>query len=66
MYLNSFAFAHFFEIFTCLWDVGNNYGSLGFGFVCGTVVGGGLVGLLDGCCDWMNLWCHWLRAQEGN
>ena len=27
---------------------------------------GGLVGLLDCCCDWMNLWCHWLRAQEGN
>ena len=23
-------------------------------------------GLLDGCCDWINLWCHWLRAQEGN
>ena len=46
MYLNSFAFAHFFEFFTSLWDVGNNYGSLGFGFVCGTVVGGvgGVVG----------------------
>ena len=23
-------------------------------------------GLMDCCCDWMNLWCHWLRAQEGN
>ena len=63
MYLNSFAFAHFFEFFTCIWDVGNNYGGLSFGFVCGAVVVGGL---LDCSWDWMNLWCHWLRAQEGN
>ena len=26
----------------------------------------GLEGLLDCCCDWLNPWCHWLRAQEGN
>ena len=25
-----------------------------------------LGGLLESCSDWMNLWCHWLRAQEGN
>ena len=25
-----------------------------------------LLGLLECCCDWLNLWCHWLRAQEGN
>ena len=30
------------------------------------LLGGWLVGLLDCCWDWMNLWCHWLRAQEGN
>ena len=66
MYLNSFAFTHFFEFFTGVRDVGNNYGSPSFGFVCGAVVVGGLVGLLDCCWDWLNLWCHWLRAQEGN
>ena len=27
---------------------------------------GTLVGLLECCWDWINLWCHWLRAQEGN
>ena len=26
----------------------------------------GLLGVLECCCDWLNLWCHWLRAQEGN
>ena len=50
MYLNSFAFTlFFFEFFTCIWDVGNNYGGLGFGFVfCTVIVGGigGVVGLL--------------------
>ena len=46
MYLDSFAFTHFFEFFTCIWDVGNNYGGLGFGFVCGTVVGGGVGGVV--------------------
>ena len=66
MYLNSFAFTHFSEFFTCIKDVGNNYAGLGFGFVCCAVIVGGLGGLLDCCCDWMNLWCHWLRAQEGN
>ena len=25
-----------------------------------------LLGLMECCCDWLNLWCHWLRAQEGN
>ena len=25
-----------------------------------------LEGLLDCCCDWLNLCCHWLRAQVGN
>ena len=39
---------------------------LSFGFVCGVVVIGGVGGLLECCWDWMNLWCHWLRAQEGN
>ena len=23
-------------------------------------------GLLECCCDWLNLCCHWLRAQEWN
>ena len=62
MYLNSFPFTHFLELFTCFGDVWNSYGGLGFGFVNCVVVGG----LLGCCCDWMNLWCHWLRAQEGN
>ena len=39
MYLDSFSFAHFFEFFTCIGDVGNNYGGLVFGFVCCIVVG---------------------------
>ena len=34
MYLDTFPFAHFFEFFTCIGDVGNNYGGLDFGFVC--------------------------------
>ena len=65
MHLNFFPFAHFLEFLTYVGDVGNNYGGLGFGFVCCVVI---VVdgGLLDCCCDWMNLWCHWLRAQEGN
>ena len=25
-----------------------------------------LEGLLECCCDWLNLCYHWLRAQEGN
>ena len=25
-----------------------------------------LEGLLECCCDWLNLCFHWLRAQEGN
>ena len=66
MHLNSFPFAHFFEFFTCVRDVWNNYGGLGFGFVCCIVVVGVVEGLLHCCCDWMNLWCHWLRAPEGN
>ena len=65
MYLNSFVFTHFFEFFTCIWDVGNNNGGLSLSFVCDVVVGG-LVGLLECCWDLMNLWCHWLRTQEGN
>ena len=24
------------------------------------------VGLLDCCCDWLNLCCHWLRAHVEN
>ena len=44
MHLNSFAFTHIFEFFTCIWDVWNNYGDLGFGFVCCTVVAGWLGG----------------------
>ena len=46
MYLNSFAFTHFFEFFTCIWDVGNNYGGLSFGFVCGTLIVGGVGGVV--------------------
>ena len=30
----SFSFAHFFEFFTCVGNVGNNYGGLVFGLVC--------------------------------
>ena len=49
--MNSFVFTHCFEFFSCIWDVGNNYGGLGFGFVCGAVVVvgvSGVVGLLLG------------------
>ena len=49
MYLDSFSFAHFFEFFTCIGDVGNIYGGLVFGFVCWVVVigvVGGAVGML--------------------
>ena len=49
MYLDSFPFAHFFEFFTCVRYVGNNYGGFVFGFVCWIVVvgvGGGVVGML--------------------
>ena len=42
--LNSFVFAHFFELFTGIWYVGNNNGGLGYGFVCGGVVVGRGVG----------------------
>ena len=45
MYLNSFAFTHLFEFFAGIWDVGNNNGGLGFGFVCCAVVVG-VVGML--------------------
>ena len=51
MHLNSFPFPHFFEFFTCVRDVWNNYGGLGFGFVCCIVVGVVVGGLLDCCCD---------------
>ena len=52
MYLNSFVFTHFFELFTSIWYVGNNNGGLSFGFVCGVVVivwgVGGVIGMLLG------------------
>ena len=66
MYLDSFSFAHFFEFFTCVGNVGNNNGGLVFGFVCWVVVVGIVGGVVGSCYDWLNLCCHWLRAQEGN
>ena len=48
MYLDSLSFAHFFEFFTCIGNVGNNCGGLVFGFVCWVV-----------CCwgYWRGCWC---------
>ena len=51
MYLYSFPFAHFFELFTCIGYVGYYYGGLNFGFVCGVAAAGivgGVIGLLLG------------------
>ena len=51
MYLYSFLFAHFLELFTCIGYVGYYYCGLVFGFVCWVAVAGcvgGVVVLLLG------------------
>ena len=48
MYLDSFSFAYLSEFFTCVGNVGNNYGGLVLGFVCWVVVVVGVVGGIVG------------------
>ena len=65
MYLDSFPFAQFLELFTGIGYVRDYNGGLVFGTVCWIVVVGSVVVLLDCWWDWVNLRCHWVRAKGG-
>ena len=63
MYLDSFPFAEFFELFTGVGYVRDYNVALFLVLLNGLLVV--LVLLLDCWWDWVNLRCQWLRAQGG-